>query len=248
LSIGRNDVLTSLSGLYDAQFMGDSLSIARNTSLCTETAQALENRLRSNGFTGTTSIYDNYGTVCAPETYDVTSNHGPDGALIPLENFQTFSLPSEQIHWIANDPDAEPEQGIEWEWTLGIEHSYVSYWAVGMGAYSPETELILNDDAAGYYGRWKWVSPVSYLPVDGWYWVKLISEDTDGNRSESMHSIVVDTSASDTDSDGIPDSSDNCPENCNAQQLDADTDDIGDVCDETPGCGGCGETVCEQEC
>jgi hypothetical protein len=54
--------------------------------------------------------------------------------------------------------------------------------------------------------------------------------------------------ANDSDADGIPDSIDNCPNNCNANQLDADGDGIGDVCDTTPGCGGCSGVECEQEC
>ena len=56
------------------------------------------------------------------------------------------------------------------------------------------------------------------------------------------------SASADTDSDGIPDNEDNCPNNCNTQQSDADDDDIGDVCDATPGCGGCGEIDCEQSC
>ena len=52
----------------------------------------------------------------------------------------------------------------------------------------------------------------------------------------------------DADNDGIPDAEDNCPANCNSQQLDADGDGIGDVCDTTPGCGGCSDVECEQEC
>ena len=52
----------------------------------------------------------------------------------------------------------------------------------------------------------------------------------------------------DSDSDGIPDDIDNCPNNCNSEQLDADGDGVGDVCDTTPGCGGCGLPQCEQEC
>ena len=55
-------------------------------------------------------------------------------------------------------------------------------------------------------------------------------------------------SPSDKDSDGIPDCNDNCPDNCNVQQLDADGDGIGDVCDTDPGCGGCGQAQCEQQC
>jgi hypothetical protein len=56
------------------------------------------------------------------------------------------------------------------------------------------------------------------------------------------------TTIPDTDSDGILDNVDNCPNNCNPQQIDADGDGIGDVCDTVPGCGGCGQTQCEQEC
>jgi hypothetical protein len=52
----------------------------------------------------------------------------------------------------------------------------------------------------------------------------------------------------DSDSDGIPDHIDNCPSNCNSEQLDADGDGVGDVCDATPECGGCGQAQCEQEC
>jgi hypothetical protein len=51
--------------------------------------------------------------------------------------------------------------------------------------------------------------------------------------------------AADTDGDGIADSTDNCPNMYNPQQLDADSDGIGDVCDSTPGCGGCGGAACE---
>ncbi len=49
----------------------------------------------------------------------------------------------------------------------------------------------------------------------------------------------------DSDGDGIPDANDNCPTVCNPQQLDANSDGIGDVCDATPGCGGCGQPACE---
>jgi hypothetical protein len=133
-----------------------------------------------------------------------------------------------------------------WENTLGIVHSYVSYWKIGMGAYSPETELTLNDHTAGYFGRWKWVSPSAYLPENGWYWIKLAAEDSDGNRGEAAFSIWVGTT--DTDADGVADAADNCPDMCNTGQQDADADGIGDVCDPTPGCGGCGQPECGQEC
>jgi hypothetical protein len=54
--------------------------------------------------------------------------------------------------------------------------------------------------------------------------------------------------ATDGDGDGVADDLDNCPSICNPQQLDADHDGIGDVCDTTPGCGGCGQQACEAAC
>jgi hypothetical protein len=50
----------------------------------------------------------------------------------------------------------------------------------------------------------------------------------------------------DTDDDGVTDAIDNCPNVYNPQQLDADGDGAGDVCDPTPGCGGCGHPACER--
>jgi len=52
----------------------------------------------------------------------------------------------------------------------------------------------------------------------------------------------------DTDKDGIQNYLDNCPNACNSLKLDADGDGIGDVCDTTPGCGGCGQPACETVC
>ena len=52
----------------------------------------------------------------------------------------------------------------------------------------------------------------------------------------------------DSDLDSVCDAVDNCPDTCNSDQLDADSDGIGDVCDSEPGCGGCGQPGCEWPC
>jgi hypothetical protein len=52
----------------------------------------------------------------------------------------------------------------------------------------------------------------------------------------------------DSDFDGVSNTIDNCPNNCNTQQQDFDNDFIGDVCDPEPGCEGCGISQCEISC
>lgn len=68
-------------------------------------------------------------------------------------------------------------------------------------------------------------------------------------RDAFVSKLDSDLSA-DSDNDGIPDNDDNCPTNCNVNQLDADNDGIGDVCDNpvADGCGGCAQPQCEPEC
>jgi hypothetical protein len=189
---------------------------------------------------------DGIGDRCDVDIYDVKTNQGPDETYIPLVEAPVFFLDSEKIMWLAKDADALPEPGEEWEWLLGINRSAVSYRVVGQTEWEPETELTLNGVAIGYFNRWKWVCPSAYIPADGQYEIKLIAEDADGNRGETVYSITVDTV--DSDSDGVRDAVDNCPDTCNTQQLDADNDTIGDVCDETSGCGGCGQPACEVSC
>jgi hypothetical protein len=64
-----------------------------------------------------------------------------------------------------------------------------------------------------------------------------------GSNGTILHGVEF----TDVDGDGIKDNVDNCPNNYNPQQLDADSDTIGDVCDlDSTGCGGCGLAACEQ--
>ena len=67
---------------------------------------------------------------------------------------------------------------------------------------------------------------------------------TQGNRRQ----IVGLERDFDQNSKHITGTMDNCESLLNFHQLDADNDGVGDLCDDTPGCGGCGQPACETEC
>jgi hypothetical protein len=87
----------------------------------------------------------------------------------------------------------------------------------------------------------------NYTPGSN-YLVKVIATDgvnTDEDVSDSTFSLVM----PDDDGDGVPNDNDNCPNTCNFNQLDADSDGIGDVCDQNDGCFSCGNgPICEIVC
>jgi hypothetical protein len=62
LWIFNNERLFNLCGLYNINLSGTELKIYSNETLSMDTAYALEDRLRSKGFTGTADIHDNNGT------------------------------------------------------------------------------------------------------------------------------------------------------------------------------------------
>ncbi len=88
------------------------------------------------------------------------------------------------------------------------------------------------------------MSCVAHLTND-WKAETLITE----NEKDVIQSCAG--QANDKDGDEVLDIVDNCAENCNALQLDGNSDGIGDVCDvcdRTPGCGGCKHSASEGYC
>jgi Thrombospondin type 3 repeat len=60
------------------------------------------------------------------------------------------------------------------------------------------------------------------------------SNGTQGKLEDKTATVItVHVTAADSDDDGVPDSTDNCPNAANADQTDSDGDGIGDVCDTT---------------
>ena len=105
-------------------------------------------------------------------------------------------------------------------------------------------------DLNGYYVRWG-TSPGSHpnsstflssattthtvtgLSDNTQYYFIVIATDTSGNESDYVDELAVLTAGGpvDTDGDGIPDGSDNCPDDYNPNQENNDGDALGDVCD-----------------
>lgn len=102
------------------------------------------------------------------------------------------------------------------------------------------TELACDDDSgSGLTSR-----IVIFMTAGQTYQIRIAGY----NGGKGNYVLTVSIEGTDTDSDGVFDSVDNCPGICNPGQLDADDDNIGDVCDSAPGCGACGESACELFC
>ena len=73
--------------------------------------------------------------------------------------------------------------------------------------------------------------------ADGAHTFTVYGIDTLGNNgptAERTWTISTETEVVDTDEDGTPDATDNCPDIANEDQLDSDDDGLGDACDSTP--------------
>lgn len=75
---------------------------------------------------------------------------------------------------------------------------------------------------------------VNHVFVQGAYTVTLTATDGYGAAASTTHAIVAEAPP-DTDGDGIPDLSDNCPAVPNTDQADGDGDGVGNACDDTCG-------------
>ena len=94
-----------------------------------------------------------------------------------------------------------------------------------------------SNGAQGYNNNYHEGSRYSSLSADGRYvafsssFSNLVANDTNGDTDVFVHELEMVPPATDSDGDGIPDTEDNCPELANPDQVDTDSDGLGNVCD-----------------
>lgn len=107
----------------------------------------------------------------------------------------------------SNDPDMQPMQ-LSYEWTV---------------ASRPAASTLVDIDIVNAASPTASVTP----DISGTFVFRL--DVTDGQDSDFDEvQVIVEP---DADGDGIPDATDNCPDDANSDQTDTDSDGLGDACD-----------------
>jgi hypothetical protein len=111
----------------------------------------------------------------------------------------------------------------------------------------PQVPMGPDATEGNWFQQWVWTTQVGTLDAGAYEMQAVVTDCAEQSVTSDSYYFSV---GMDVDGDGIIDVDDNCPDNCNTQQLDADGDEIGDVCDtEDDGCDGCGAgPICEIEC
>jgi hypothetical protein len=168
---------------------------------------------------------------------------------------------NEQLNTLSTSPAAPKaipdNMNIMWEYyddqasCSGITHQ----WQYRVAGTSDPMTLInlpqvpMGPDATegNWFQQWVWTTQVGTLDAGAYEMQAVVTDCAEQSVTSDSYYFSV---GMDVDGDGIIDVDDNCPDNCNTQQLDADGDEIGDVCDtEDDGCDGCGAgPICEIEC
>jgi hypothetical protein len=217
------------------------LLITFNTSLCMDAALALEAQLRLNGFTGDAYIIEDACDVdTAPEITQAPYSTA-DANTLSTDPAAPTALPdNSNIIWEYYDDQASCS-GVTHQWQYRVAGTADPMTLITLQSQEPPP----TSEEGNYYMQWVWTAQLWTLGEGAYEMQAVVTDCAEQSVTSDSYYFSV---GLDADGDGIIDVDDNCPDNCNTQQLDVDEDGLGDVCDVTPGCGGCGQDICEIEC
>jgi hypothetical protein len=119
--------------------------------------------------------------------------------------------------------------------TNGVSRAYVDLVTPGVnGVIDPPPggdDVYFFGDRADYVGIPMQIESVASDPATGRLFITVQSNVYDNNF---LYVLTPDFPAPDSDQDGVPNASDNCPTVANTDQSDIDSDSVGDVCDNCP--------------
>lgn len=188
---------------------------------------------------------ENIDTCSPSRPIPVMHIHSLSDAIVPFYGGDFTSVPETINRWVTRnncDPEPErvdvigsPEDGNAYSETYNgcSQNVQVKLWVTVEGGHSwpggqGSTQVISATDEMWNFFQGAFDSDGDGIPDDG-------------NNS----GVAGDSPCTGGEKENCDD---NCIDHCNFDQLDADVDGIGDVCDDDPGCGkGC-EPKCEQGC
>jgi hypothetical protein len=246
LKIYGNGAITNLCALYNVNLDANNLYIYNNTVLSMDTAYALETQLISNGYTGTTDIHNNSGSGLV--TCDIDNDMVTDAA----DNCPDIPNGPGNGTCSSGNTGNSCTENIDYEQCSSdcLTDSYQCNDSCfsECGDYDFACRIGCWIDCIGVY------TDCLGQCDDGCGFSGSCSLDQEDSDSDGIGDICdncpndANIDQEDSEGDGIGDACDNCQDNCNVYQKDSDGDSAGDVCDPDPNCGGCGSFWCEQEC